>query len=75
MSKLSRDNPRELSIASLITTGLGYCCEAYFWERFKNVSTELIAARLGVTERAVRTHRAAYRQGEFECQKNVKCKV
>lgn len=73
MSELSRHNPREGTIASLITTGLGYCCEAWFWAQFKNVSTELIAARLGVTERGVRKRRAMFREGELKCQEKKVC--
>lgn len=73
MSELSRHNPREGTIASLITTGLGYCCEAWFWAYFKDVSTELIAARLGVGERSVRRRRAMFKQGELVCQEKMKC--
>jgi len=73
MSKLSRHNSHKGLIASLITDGLGYCCEAWFWARFKDVSTELIAARLGVTDRAVRKHRAAFRRGEMQCENLATC--
>jgi len=73
MSELSRHNPREGTLADLITTGLGYCCEAWFWAYFKNVSTGLVAARLGVSERAVRKRRAMFKQGELVCQEKTKC--
>lgn len=73
MSKLSRHNSHKGLIASLITDGLGYCCEAWFWTHFKEVSTELIAARLGVTDRAVRKHRAAFRRGEMKCENQATC--
>lgn len=73
MSELSRHNSHKGLVASLITEGLGYCCEAWFWKHFKEVSTELIAARLGVTDRAVRKHRAAFRRGEMKCENQAKC--
>ena len=73
MSELSRHNPREGTLADLITTGLGYCCEAWFWSYFKDVSTGLVAARLGVSERAVRKRRALFKQGELVCQEKTKC--
>lgn len=73
MSELSRHNPREGTLADLITTGLGYCCEAWFWAYFKDVSTGLVAARLGVSERAVRKRRALFKQGELVCQEKTGC--
>lgn len=73
MSELSGHNSHKGLVTSLITDGLGYCCEAWFWERFKDVTTELIAARLGVSDRAVRKHRAAFRRGELVCQEKAKC--
>ena len=45
------------TIQSMICDDLGYCCEWYFFSRFSN--TDLIAARLGVSTRAVRYHKAA----------------
>lgn len=62
---LSKHNISPLSLESLITTGLNYCCMHHFFHRFDKVSTTLIAARLGVTTRAVRYKRKAYRDGKL----------
>ena len=42
-------------IADLITKDLGYCCEWFFFQHYKQVP--LVAARLGVTPQAVRSHK------------------
>jgi len=39
----------------LITSALGYCCEWFFFQRYR--SPTLIAARLGVSLSAVKQHR------------------
>lgn len=67
MSELSGGNPREPLSASLIIRGLGYCCEHWFWEYFADVSSELIAARLGVAPRTVRKWRKRFTDGELSC--------
>ena len=48
----------------LITEGLGYCCEWFFFQHFQN--SDLIAARLGCSVRAVQVHKAAEKRCE-EC--------
>ena len=45
-----------LTVRSLIVEDLGYCCPYFFFRHYKQ--TALIAARLGVTERAVRYAKA-----------------
>lgn len=54
-----------LTVRALITekppSGLGYCCMWFFFKRFRQ--TALIAARLGVTDRAVRTAKASAKEG------------
>lgn len=56
---------------SLIREGLGYCCLWAFFARYKR--TGMIAARLGVTERAIRYHKADFRAGCLKCEKREKC--
>ena len=48
------------TIASLIRD-LGYCCEARFFSLYRQ--TSLIAARLGVSDRAVRYRKAMFKEG------------
>ena len=62
-----------LTLDFLITHGLGYCCEYSFFTYFRNKATRLIAARLGVTTRAVRAHRAAVRCGRLKCECRERC--
>lgn len=59
------------TVHSLICDGLGYCCEFAFFRL--NKRTGLIAARLGVTDRAIRYHKAAFKAGEFRCKNAAKC--
>ena len=65
----------QITIVALITepppSGLGYCCEWFFFSRFKR--TALIAARLGVTPRAVCYHKEAWRAGECACEGKPNC--
>lgn len=60
-----------ITLKKLICDGLGYCCEFSFFKLHRR--TALIAARLGVTERAVRYHKAQFRRGEFQCCKAQNC--
>lgn len=59
------------SVENLITSGLGYCCAWVFFRRFRR--TALIAARLGVTTRAVRYAKARFNSGEMQCQHCENC--
>jgi hypothetical protein len=70
---LSKNNARASSVEYLITEGLHYCCEYFFWARFKHVSSELIAARLGVTLVTIRRHRVWYAEGRYKCKCNAGC--
>jgi hypothetical protein len=64
-----------ITVKSLITlpppSGLGYCCEWFFFRH--NKQTGMIAARLGVTPRAVKLHKAAFRNGECACENAEGC--
>jgi len=51
--------------------GLGYCCEWAFFKLHKR--TGLIAERLGVTDRAVRYHKMAFKDGDLKCPHSEKC--
>lgn len=50
--------------------GLGFCCLYAFFRLRKR--TGLIAARLGVDERTIRRHKAAFKAGEYRCEE-LKC--
>ena len=58
--------------AALITS-LGFCCPYAFFRCYKR--TGLIAARLGVTDRAIRYQKAAFRCGEMKCEKQLACQL
>lgn len=63
-----------LTIKSLIEVDLGYCCEwMFFWIYRQNRYTPIIAARLGVSLRAVQQHKNAYRRGELKCRNSSTC--
>ena len=72
-SELRRNNPRANSVSFLITDGLGYCCENFFWAAFEGISSELIAARLGVARRTVNRHRQWWADGQLECAELSNC--
>ncbi len=57
-----------MKTSSLITDGLGYCCEWLFFHRFKDRTDSLIAARLGVSPRTVRQHRIKVMLGQLGCE-------
>ena len=60
------------SIAWLITKPpMSYCCEWKFFSLYHDC--EMIAARLGVTSRAVRYHKLAYENYEIECEGCENC--
>jgi hypothetical protein len=59
------------SIPELVTNDLGYCCVYFFFTRYRK--TALIAARLGVTDRAVRYVKARVRDGESKCTECERC--
>lgn len=70
---LSNNNTRELWFETCVTEGLGYCCEFFFWQKYGEVANELIAARLGVSERTVRRRRLKAQQGKLKCKKEEQC--
>jgi len=66
-----RQNPPPDRLRDLIRDGLGYCCEYAFFRLHKR--TGLIAARLGVSDRAVRYHKAAFKAGDLKCECTDRC--
>lgn len=70
---LSPNNTRELRFETCVVEGLGYCCEFFFWQKYAGVTNELIAARLGVSERTVRRRRLKAQQGQTKCTKQEQC--
>lgn len=70
-NRLRRDNPNRLTVKSLICNDMGYCCLWAFFTKYKQ--TGLIAARLGVTDRAIRKHKADFREGFIECENRSRC--
>ena len=74
-SELSSNNTRVVpgSVRDLVETGLGYCCEYVFWRTYKNVTTDLIAARLGMAPRTVNRHRQHFDEGLIECANCPNC--
>lgn len=71
MRALSNNKPRRLTVASMITHDLGYCCEFKFFSLYKD--TPLIAARLGIDERTVRKRKAALAEGRIKCNECPNC--
>jgi hypothetical protein len=63
--------PKRILIRDLITSGLNYCCPYAFFR--KNKRTGLIAARLGVTDRAVRYWKMAFKDNCLSCEKRENC--
>lgn len=61
------------TVKHLVTSaeGLGYCCEWFFFTHFRQ--TALVAARLGVSDRAVRLAKARVDDGESTCEKSERC--
>lgn len=59
------------TILSMIVEDLGYCCPQFFFSRY--TKTALIAARLGVSQRAVRYAREAAREEPPRCEGCEKC--
>tara|TARA_R110000868_G_scaffold141892_3_gene358821 strand:- start:4362 stop:4601 length:240 start_codon:yes stop_codon:yes gene_type:complete len=60
-----------LTVAILVTQDLGYCCPYFFFTHFRN--TGLLAARLGVTDRAIRLAKARVDDGEWTCPGSASC--
>ena len=59
------------TVKSLITQDLGYCCTWFFFKHYRN--TALIAARLGVTQRAVQYAKADVDNGVCRCEGHPGC--
>jgi len=62
---------KRILFRDLVTQGLGYCCVWGFFKKHKR--TGLIAARLGVTDRTVRYHKMAFKEGCLACEKKANC--
>lgn len=71
---LSDNNPTtkpRLSVATLITDGLGYCCPWLFFQLYRK--TSVIADRLGVTDRAVRYLKSKVDNHVCTCEGHPHC--
>jgi len=66
-------NSRPNDFKSLVTNGLGYCCEWAFFNLFIDKPSSLIADRLGITKRAVNIHKRAWKEGRTTCQELPVC--
>jgi len=62
---------RGQSIKEMVTQDLGYCCLPFFFSRYKK--NALIAARLGVSDRAVRYNRAEVLASRVTCENCSGC--
>lgn len=60
-----------ITLKTLITIDLGYCCLWVFFQRFH--STRLIAARLGLTRQCVQKHKARWRRKDYSCEQCANC--
>lgn len=60
-----------ITIKSLIEVDLGYCCEYLFFRLYRPSGT--IAARLGVTTRAIRKKKESLRNGGLQCAGSPDC--
>ena len=69
--KISPRIPRNELVRRLIVEDLGYCCEWKFFALYHD--TDLIAARLGVSTRTIRRHKAAAAEGELRCEDSANC--
>ena len=65
--------PRPNSVEYLVTEGLGYCCERFFWQLYFDVESDLIAARLGVDPETIRRHKKRFHAGDYTCQGRANC--
>jgi len=60
-----------LTFRRLVCRDLGYCCPAFFLRQFPE--THLVAARLGISDRAVRYQKEALAQGFLDCENSPTC--
>ena len=60
-----------ITVKSLVTEDLGYCCTWFFFKHYRK--TALIAARLGVTDRAVRLAKEKVDEGLDRCAECKGC--
>lgn len=56
----------------LVCDGLGYCCRWAFF-KYGSKRTGMIAARLGISDRAVRYQKSAFRSGDLKCECKSNC--
>ena len=63
---MSARKSKRQTVKLLVTEGMGYCCPFAFFSLYRQ--TALIAARLGVSDRAIRYAKAAFKAGEYRCQ-------
>lgn len=63
---------KRITFHRLVCEDLGYCC-IYGFFRFGSRRTGAIAIRLGLTDRAVRYQKAAFKAGDHQCSNNPNC--
>ena len=61
------------SINDLLTRGLGFCCPYAGLEANREISCELLGARLGVSGRAIRYKYEALADGTIRCEHVKPC--
>jgi len=71
-SRVGKSAPKRATFARLVCDGLGYCCPYGFF-RFGSRRTGAIAARLGLSDRAIRYQKATFRAGNMVCAGNANC--
>ena len=66
-----REEPRPFTLEYYITRNLGYCCEWFFFQLYKD--SALIAAHLGVTRATVKRHKKWAKDEVVKCKSCVNC--
>lgn len=60
-----------ITLRELVCKDLGYCCPYAFFCLFKR--TGVIAERLGVNAKTVRSHKAKWKAKELNCEEAERC--
>lgn len=57
----------------MLVNDLGYCCAWVFFKVYNKTTTSIIAARLGVTTRAIRYKRCDFGSSKMACPNQKDC--
>lgn len=68
---MSTPKSERQTVKRLIVEGLGYCCPWRFFSAYRQ--TAVIAARLGVSDRAIRYQKADFKSGRMRCEGCSNC--